>query len=94
MKPVLLIWEDAGDLDEGPWTERKEAKPSEPFIFHQVGYLYELTPEAVVLTQCVGTDQMSPRTRIPIGMVRSLVELNEGQPVKIPKKRTKKVRGD
>ena len=90
MTPVLLVWEDAHDLDDGPWTDRKEAKPSEPCIFHQVGYLYELTHEAVVLTQCVGDEVMSPRTRIPIGMVRSLVELTEGSPVKIPKKRRAK----
>jgi hypothetical protein len=93
MKPVLCVWEDASDLDDGPWTFRKDAKPSEPVIFHQVGYLYEITADAVVLTQCVGVDQMSPRTRIPAGMVRSLVELTEGTPVKIPKKRTKKVQG-
>ena len=90
MKLVLLIWEDAGDLDDGPWVTRHEVKPSEPFIFHQVGYLCELTPEAVVLTSCVGIEQMGVRSRIPIGMVRSLVELNEGQPVKIPKKRRAK----
>ncbi len=90
MKAVLCVWEDAGDLDDGPWVFRKEVKPSEPFIFHQVGYLHELTPEAVVLTSCVGAEQMGVRSRIPIGMVRSLVELKEGVPVKIPKKRRAK----
>jgi hypothetical protein len=38
----------------------------------------------------VGEDQMGPRTRIPIGMVRKLVELTEGEPVKIPKQRKTK----
>jgi hypothetical protein len=90
VKPVLCIWEDAGDLDDGPWVHRHEVKPSEPFIFHQIGYLHEITSEAVVLTSCVGVDQMGIRSRIPIGMVRSLVELKEGSPVKIPKKRRTK----
>jgi hypothetical protein len=87
VKLVCLVWEDAGDLDEGPWAWRSEAKPSTPFIFHQVGYLYELTPDAVVLTACMGEDQMGPRSRIPIGMVRSLTELLHGEPVAIPKRR-------
>jgi hypothetical protein len=87
MKIVHLVWEDAGDLEQGPWTYRDEAKPSAPFIFHQVGYLYELTPDAVVLTPCVGDVQMAPRTRIPRGMVRSLTELKPGKPVAIPKRR-------
>ena len=90
MKRVLCVWEDAGDLDDGPWTYRKDAKASEPFIFHQVGFLYELTAEAVVLTQCVGVDQMSPRTRIPAGMVRSLIELQDGAPLKLPRRRVLK----
>jgi hypothetical protein len=87
MKLVHLCWEDAGDLDEGPWTFRADAKPSTPFIFHQVGFLYELTPEAVVLTACVGEEQMGPRSRIPMGMVKSLTELTAGEPVAIPKRR-------
>jgi hypothetical protein len=87
VKLVHLVWEDASELDEGPWAFRADAKPSHPCIFHQVGYLYELTPEAVVLTACIGEEQMGPRSRIPIGMVRSLVELLPGEPVKIPKQR-------
>ena len=89
MKLVCLVWEDAGELDEGPWAFRATAVANTPFIFHQVGYLYELTPESVVLTACMGEHQMGPRSRIPVGMVRSLVELHPGEPVKIPKKRKK-----
>jgi len=90
LKLVFLVWEDAGELDEGPWAFRVGAAKNEPFIFHQVGYLYELTHDAVVLTACMGEHQMGPRSRIPIGMVRSLVELTKGEPVKIPKKPRKK----
>jgi hypothetical protein len=91
MKIVRCVWEDAAELDEGPWADRHEAEPNKPVIFHQVGYLYEIAPEAVVMTACVGEDQMGPRTRIPIGMVRELVELAPGEPVKIPRKRKKRV---
>jgi hypothetical protein len=90
MKLVACIWEDAAELDEGPWADRRGMQPSTPTIFHQVGYLCELTTQAVVMTACVGEDQMGPRTRIPIGMVRKLVELTEGEPVKIPKQRKTK----
>ncbi len=87
MKLVCCIWEDAADIDEGPWAQREDAKPSTAVIFHQVGYLYELTPDAVVLTACIGEEQMGPRSRIPMGMVRSLTELLHGEPVAIPKRR-------
>lgn len=90
MKVVHLVWEDAGDLEQGPWTYREDAGPSKPFIFHQVGYLYELTPDAVVLTACIGEHQMAPRTRIPRGMVRSLTELKPGKPVAIPRRNNRK----
>lgn len=90
MRIVCCIWEDAGELDEGPWTFREDAKPSSPFIFHQVGYLYELTHEAVVLTACIGEEQMGPRSRIPRGMVKSLTELVSGEPVALPRRRNRK----
>jgi hypothetical protein len=93
MRLVLCIWDDASDLDEGPWVGRKDAPKPEASIFHQVGYVLELNAEEIILTAAVGAEQMGVRSRIPVGMIKSLVELNEGQPVKIPKKRTKKVQG-
>lgn len=87
MRLVLCIWEDAADTDEGPWVDRKDAARVVPVIFHQVGWLYELRPDVVVLTACMGEEQMGVRSQIPIGMVRKLVELTEGLPVKIPKQR-------
>lgn len=87
MKMVYCVWEDAAVIDEGPWADRLSAKPSTATIFHQIGFLHELTPEAVVLTEVMGETQMGPRSRIPIGMVRSLTELESTGPVKIPKQR-------
>jgi hypothetical protein len=90
MRLVLCVWEDASDVDEGPWTDRAGAKPGEPVVFHQVGYVFALTSECIEMTCSVSVDHMAPRSRIPIGMVRKLVELTEGVPVKIP--RTRKAR--
>ena len=86
MRVVLCVWEDASEADDGPWAAR-DAKPAEVILFHQVGYVFSLTAAELELTSCVGEHQMAPRTRIPIGMVRKLVELTEGEPVKIPKQR-------
>lgn len=92
MKLVKVIWEDAGDMDEGPWVYKAEAKPTEAIIFFQVGWLFEHTAEAVVLTPCMGEHQMGVRSRIPIGMVRKMIELTDGAdiPIQLKKVRTKK----
>ena len=89
MKLVLAIWEDASDADEGVWVDRAGLTEAEPVIFHQVGWVYTLTSTELVLTHCVGKHQIAPRSRIPAGMIRSLVELTEGEPVKIPKRKRK-----
>ena len=89
MKMVLAIWQDAAEADAGPWVERATLPPIEPVIFHQVGYLYALDAEHVVLTACVGKEQMGVRSQIPTGMVKRLVELTEGKPVPIPRRRKK-----
>lgn len=86
MKRVLCIWQDAADADDGPWVHRETAPAIEQVIFHQVGFLYEITSEMIVLTAVVGKEQMGIRSQIPVGMVKSLVELTEGAPVKIPKR--------
>lgn len=89
MKLVRVIWEDASDLDEGPWVDRGNPPPVEVTIFHQVGYILSITPDELILTHAVSKDQTAIRSRIPIGMVRSLVELTEGEPVAIPKRKRK-----
>lgn len=83
MKRVEVIWHDAADVDAGPWVDRKDAPEHKPVIFHQVGYLYEVTKDEIHLTSCVGVDSMSARTAIPRGMVKKIVELTEGSPVKV-----------
>jgi len=89
MKMALVVWEDASEADEGTWVDRKSAPEAEKIVFHQVGFIYAHTPTELVLTSCVGEHQMSPRTRIPAGMVRSIVELVAGEPVPAPKRKRK-----
>lgn len=90
MKRAYVVWEDAADLDEGPWVDRATAVAHKPVIFHQVGYVYSLTPSELILTACIGEEQMGVRSVIPIGMVRSLIELVDGSAIPIPKKRRRK----
>ena len=91
MRLVLLVWEDAAIVDDGPWVER-EAPVTKPVIFHQVGWLQEVTNEAIVLTHAVGDHAMAARDRIPRGMVKTILQLDPdaGVPLKLPRKRKAK----
>lgn len=77
LRLVRVIWEDASVVDEGTWISRDGLKQAEPVIFDQVGWLMEITPAHVVLSECVGKDLIAPRTRIPAGMVRSIREYRD-----------------
>ncbi len=92
MKMVLVEWEDAALLDSGTWVNRADAEPSKAVIFHSLGWLYELSPEAVTLTDTANPDFMSPRNRIPVGMVRKLLEFDpsSGKALAIPKPKRKR----
>ena len=84
---VLAVWEDAAELDIGPWVAREGIEAPEPTIFHQIGFICSLTASEIVLTSCVGEHAMGVRTRIPAGMIRSLVELAQGEPLAVPKRK-------
>lgn len=91
MKLVLIEWEDASIADEGTWVNRADLEAPKVVIFRQVGWLLGISPTEVVLTAAVGDDLIAPRDRIPLGMVRSIVELDPGKRVALPKrKRTAK----
>lgn len=90
MMRVLCIWEDASEADDGPWVDRGTAPPAEAIIFHQVGFVQSMTSTEVVLTACVGEHQMGSRTRIPAGMVRSIIELVDGAAIAMPKRRKRR----
>ena len=90
MRPVAVIWEDASDLDVGPWVDRATAAPPVATIFHQLGYLVSLTSTEVILTACMGDDAMGVRSRIPAGMVKSITELLHGERIAIPKPKRKR----
>lgn len=90
MRRVVVVWEDASDADDGPWVDRGTAAPAEAIIFHQVGFVQSMTSTEIVLTACVGVHQMGARTRIPAGMVRSIIELVDGKPISLPRPRRKR----
>lgn len=83
MKLVLVTWEDASE-EGGVWVDADSPEPLEVVVFNQVGWLWSHTTAEVVLTSTVqdsGKGLMSRRTRIPAGMVRSIVELIPGNTV-------------
>lgn len=92
LRLVRVIWEDASVLDDGPWADRVGLKPAEATIFDQVGWLMEMTNDHVVLSACIGRTLISPRDRIPMGMVKSIHEYaqGDGSRVTLPKKRRNK----
>lgn len=92
MKLVLVTWEDASE-EGGVWIDMQAAEPLEVVVFEQVGWLMSHTATEVVLSCTLQEGRkglMSRRTRIPTGMVRSIVELTPGNPVS----RTRKPRKD
>jgi hypothetical protein len=46
-------------------------------MFKQVGFIVSVDESALVLTEAYNEDQMAPRTRIPVGMIRRIVDLDD-----------------
>jgi hypothetical protein len=92
LKLVRVLWEDASVADSDTWVQRADLPAPDVVVFDQVGWLFDLTAEHVVLSDCVGVDLIGPRTRIPAGMVKSIVEYEptNAAPLAIPKKKRKK----
>jgi hypothetical protein len=77
-KAVLVVWEDASTEEGGPWVWASEAKPLEPVVFAQLGWLMHEDETCIVLSEAVSADGgkiHSSRERIPRGMVRSITEV-------------------
>jgi hypothetical protein len=77
LRCVFVEWEDAGSLDGEGWVHRSTAPAPEPHMFKQVGFIVSVDESALVLTEAYNEDQMAPRTRIPVGMIRRIVDLDE-----------------
>lgn len=78
MELVYLEWEDASSSDDHTgWHDRATASPPVVRIFKQVGFVVDCDLDAVILTEAYDDDCMGPRTRIPLGMVRRWVDLDE-----------------
>ena len=81
--PVVMVqWEDAKVMDDGPWASNKGHDYS-PHIVFQVGFLLSDTEQGVILSQGWHPDIVAARDQIPRGMIRSITYL---EPVKAKKK--------
>jgi len=86
---VLVTWEDASQVDDTVWVDTATARKAEAIVFRQVGWLLEQTKQHIVLSACMGTEIMSARDRIPMGMVRSITVFDPaaGVPYKAPRRK-------
>jgi hypothetical protein len=75
MELVYLEWEDASGLDSDSWVPLENAGADQPTVFKQVGFVVDINLDAIVLTEAYSDAQMAPRTRIPLGMVRTCIYL-------------------
>ncbi len=77
---VMVEWEDATALDEGPWVDSDKPLDYEPNIMHTVGFLLLDVPAGVIVTGTVNADLIGPRDQIPRGMIRRITVLREALP--------------
>jgi len=78
MQLVYVEWEDASAPDSGEvWVHREDAEPVSPHMFRQVGFVVDADLDCIVLTEAHSDTLMAPRTRIPLGMVRRWVDLDD-----------------
>ena len=80
---VAIVWEDAKQIDGGPWAENAK-HDYQSHLVHQVGFLLAHTDQGVILTQAWHPDLVAARDQIPLGMIRSMTVL---EPAKPPRKR-------
>lgn len=71
---VLVLWEDACNLDTDAWADNNPVK-YEPKLFHQVGFLLYDGKEGVIITSAWSLDKVAPRDQIPRGMIRKITKL-------------------
>lgn len=72
MKPALVVWEDAGDIDDSPWAEHDESFVYEPILITEVGYILYDGEEGIILTHAHYEETVGRRSQIPRGMIRSI----------------------
>lgn len=71
---VLVVWEDACNLDTDAWADNNPVK-YEAKLFKQVGFLLYDGKEGVILTSAWSVDKVAPRDQIPRGMIRKVTRL-------------------
>lgn len=72
MNLVKVVWEDACELDDTPWTTSLNEHSGPPLVT-QVGFLVEDTPAFLVLTHAYTSGgEIARRNLIPRGMIKSV----------------------
>lgn len=71
---VLLVWEDACDLDAEPWTTSTD-HAHKPHLIYQVGFLLRADEQGVTLTSAWHPEHVGMRSQIPAGMVRQMTPI-------------------
>lgn len=75
---VLVVWEDATELDTTAWVNETDHKykPQEAMM-HSVGFMLVETKAGVVLTGawCEDGQTVARREQIPRGMIRKITRL-------------------
>lgn len=87
---VCVIWDDTCTIDpDTTWVDRGDAASPKPYVFHSVGFITEVTPDAVVLSHCVGKELMAPRDRIPRGAILQILRFDpaRGVPMTLPRRK-------
>ena len=80
MKLVHVVWEDATELDDTPWTWHEDSFVYTSVLVNQVGFLLYDGPEGIVITDAYIDTQVSRRNQIPRGMIKELkfLDINNG----------------
>jgi hypothetical protein len=75
---VLVVWEDATELDTTAWVQdmTHDYQPDQAIV-HSVGFLLHESRAGVVLTSawCEDGQQVARREQIPKGMIRKITRL-------------------
>jgi len=77
MKPALILWEDAGVVDNTNWVDHDEYT-WQPIIIKTCAIVLYDGPEGMVVTHSVGEGSVTfTRLQIPRGMIKEVIWLTE-----------------
>lgn len=72
---VLVIWEDAVQLDADRWVEHQPYDEYEPAMIYTVGFLLHESKAGVIVTSHWNETHTGPVDQIPRAMIRKMRRL-------------------